>query len=193
MTAEELEVGDVVITPGDAPAFFLVLKGTLTVSMPRRAVSSSVHEPVQTHRAPGTEWSSPSSSFPGNKSDGVGMFVGGGENRVLWTVHAGGVVGLLQIQTGEPSVFSARVSSEDGAVVVRLPRLCYARMAQRKPMIIPSSASRILRSLSPVVMVMDYALQWKHMLPGDVLVHEGKMCDALHVVLTGRLRSTEGP
>ncbi len=193
---ESLEVidvlaDDVLASPGDAPCLFIVLAGTLDVSMRRPGAapfaasaaasvssSSSPKSSVRLRRQMGRRRASVRARASGMSGDG--------HQRQLFSVNSGGLVGLLPLQTGE--AWNMQVRAITDAIVVRVSRTAYAAVVRSHPRVVFHAASLLCSRLSPLLRMIDYGLRWRHMKPGELLVREGAPCEALHVVLHGRLR-----
>ncbi|KAJ1941541.1 phosphatidylcholine and lysophosphatidylcholine phospholipase, partial [Linderina pennispora] len=63
------------------------------------------------------------------------------------------------------------------------------RICERYPIILMTLARRITSQLPPVVLNIDYALEWAHVRAGEMVYRRGEMSDAVYLVITGRLRA----
>ena len=60
---------------------------------------------------------------------------------------------------------------------------------ERYPLILLTLAKRLITQLSPLVIHIDFALEWGQVNSGQVLCREGDPSDSIYIVLNGRLRS----
>ena len=208
ISAESLEIirgrpGEVLASPGNSPCLFVVLAGRLDVMLPlphnNTPAGMGVDARVQYKR----------DNRPGEDS----------RMRRLFQVTPGGLVGLLPLQTGEPwnmlvrcplatcysttrtqvadaadaaDAAAGAAALDGGVLVIRVRRSAYSALVQSHPRVVFRTAALLLGRLSPLLRLIDYGLQWRHMQPGDVLVRQGQPCDSLYVVLHGRLREMIG-
>ncbi|CAG8445117.1 7489_t:CDS:10 [Acaulospora morrowiae] len=108
-------------------------------------------------------------------------------DRSLFMIKPGGIAGYLAALTGFPSFVSIRASTD--TYVGFLPKNSLNRIMERNPIVLLTLAKRLTRLLSPLVLHIDYALDWVHVNAGQVLYREGDLSDSIYIVLNGRVRT----
>ncbi|RKP23278.1 hypothetical protein SYNPS1DRAFT_24704, partial [Syncephalis pseudoplumigaleata] len=111
--------------------------------------------------------------------------------KSLFLIRPGGVVGYLSALTGHSSFVNVRASTD--TFVAYLPKESLDRMVERYPNVLLTLAKRLITVLSPLVLHIDFALEWVQVNAGQILYQQRDDSDSIYVVLNGRLRSiTEG-
>lgn len=105
----------------------------------------------------------------------------------LYTVKPGGLAGFIA------SVLSSRsfveVRAKTGAYVGFLPQSTIDRICEKYPLILLGMAYMLTSSLSDLMILLDFALEWVQIPGGHMLFNEGDPADSIYIVLNGRLRS----
>ena len=110
-----------------------------------------------------------------------------GREQELHLCYAGGLLGQLQVLTGEASIFTveARVDSK----VACLSRQVVFDMMSVQPDVTLQLAMSVISNISSYVRSIDFALDWVLIESGHALYRQGEEADCTFVVLSGRLRS----
>ncbi|KAJ1660548.1 phosphatidylcholine and lysophosphatidylcholine phospholipase [Dispira simplex] len=111
----------------------------------------------------------------------------GSLGKPLFHIKPGGLAGYLGCVSDYPSF--VHISAKSDTVVGFIPKKALDRMVDYYPSILLTLAKRIVSRLSPMVLYMDYALDWGQANPGQIVYREGAPADSIHVVLNGRLRA----
>lgn len=109
------------------------------------------------------------------------------EQRVLYEIGPGELVGSLAILTGEPSLVTVETEADASLAVVDKKEF-YAILKQR-PQIVLNIGRMVLRQMSPFVRQIDFALDWVFIEAGRALYRQKDPSDSIYIVLNGRLRS----
>jgi lysophospholipid hydrolase len=72
-----------------------------------------------------------------------------------------------------------------------LPRASLERIVDRYPIILLTMAKRLTHILPPLILHIDFALEWVQVNAGQVIFHDADESDAIYIVLNGRLRLVE--
>ncbi|KAJ1945303.1 Nte1p, partial [Linderina macrospora] len=110
-----------------------------------------------------------------------------GNAAKTYTLGAGDLVGYLPALTDMASFCTARTRGR--VIVGMVSRWALDRICERYPIILMTLSRRITSQLPPVVLNIDYALEWAHVRAGQMVYRRGEMTDAVYVVITGRLRA----
>ncbi|KAJ1959940.1 phosphatidylcholine and lysophosphatidylcholine phospholipase [Dispira parvispora] len=148
-----------------APGLFYVIDGLLVA-----------HTSVETRTSSGGNWEAHS-----NRT------TQGSLGKSLFHIKPGGLAGYLGCVSDYPSF--VHISAKSDTVVGFIPKKALDRMVDYYPSILLTLAKRIVSRLSPMVLYMDYALDWGQANPGQIVYREGAPADSIHVVLNGRLRA----
>ena len=107
--------------------------------------------------------------------------------KSLFLIKPGGLAGYLAALTGHPSFITLRTRTT--TLLGFLPLASLGRFVERYPLILLTLAKRLISQLSPLVLHIDFALEWGQVNAGQVLCREGDSPTAIYIVLNGRLRS----
>lgn len=110
-----------------------------------------------------------------------------GVYRTLHTVNPGGIGGFMGTVFGYKSF--ADIKAKSHAYVGFLSRGAIERLAERYPMLYISIAKTLTKSLSKLILQLDFALEWMQVPAGHVIFKENEAPDAIYIVLNGRVRS----
>jgi len=73
---------------------------------------------------------------------------------------------------------------------LKIPKSTFASLADKNSDVLIQCVNKILTvDFSPLVHVLDWGVQWKHVEAGEVLAKDGEVCNHLHIILSGRLKS----
>ena len=111
----------------------------------------------------------------------------GCRTQSLFLVKPGGLAGYLGSISGFPSFCGIRAKTD--VLVGFLPRSSLERIMERQPMVLLTMAKRLISLLSPLVLHIDFALEWLQVNAGQVIYHENDPADAIYIVLNGRVRT----
>ena len=110
-----------------------------------------------------------------------------GQEQELHLCFAGGLLGQLQVLTGEPSIFT--VQAKTNSKVACLSRQVVFDMMSVQPDVTLQLAMSVIQHISTYVRSIDFALDWVLVESGQALYRQGQEADCTYVVLSGRLRS----
>ena len=105
----------------------------------------------------------------------------------LFLVKPGGLAGYLGSISGFPSFCQIRAKTD--VLVGFLPRSSLERIMDKQPMVLLTMAKRLISLLSPLVLHIDFALEWIQVNAGQVIYHQNDPSDAIYIVLNGRVRT----
>ncbi|KAF9930799.1 phosphatidylcholine and lysophosphatidylcholine phospholipase [Linnemannia zychae] len=105
----------------------------------------------------------------------------------LFSINAGGLAGYLSALSGYPSFVT--VSAHTNAYVGYLSKAALDRVMERNPTVLLTLAKRLVTLVSPIVLHLDYAMEWMQVSASQVLHRQGEDCDSIYIVLNGRLRT----
>lgn len=105
----------------------------------------------------------------------------------LYTVSPGYVSGFVASVLGSKSFVEIRSKSD--VHVGFLPQSSIEILQEKYPQIILSMAKTLTESLSDIIVLLDFALEWVQVPGSHVLFNQGDAADAIYIVLNGRLRS----
>ncbi|CAG8507423.1 14133_t:CDS:2, partial [Cetraspora pellucida] len=108
-------------------------------------------------------------------------------DKSLFMVKPGGLAGYLAALTGFPSFVNIRASTD--TYIGYLSKNSLNRLTERNPNVLLTLAKRLIRLLSPLVLQIDFALDWVQVNAGQVLYSEGDPSDSIYIVLNGRVRA----
>ncbi|KAF9094355.1 phosphatidylcholine and lysophosphatidylcholine phospholipase [Mortierella sp. GBA35] len=123
----------------------------------------------------------PTISIPGNGS------IHKKRTHPLFSIQAGGLAGYLSALSGYPSFVT--VSAHTNAYVGYLSKAALDRVMERNPTVLLTLAKRLITLVSPIVLHLDYAMEWMQVNASQVLHRQGDDCDSIYIVLNGRLRT----
>ncbi|KAJ1990959.1 phosphatidylcholine and lysophosphatidylcholine phospholipase [Dimargaris cristalligena] len=112
---------------------------------------------------------------------------GSADPPALFFIKPGGLAGYLGAISDYPSI--VHISAFTDTVVGFLPKKALDRMLDRYPIVLLTLAKRLVSRLSPLVLYVDYAIEWGQANPGQIVYREGVPADSVHAVLNGRLRA----
>ncbi|ORX74762.1 patatin-domain-containing protein [Linderina pennispora] len=161
------------VEQGERPAgLFIVLDGTVEVT-PRRSAAGFARQPG--YGAQGAPQGTEQRGLPQENA------------TKTYRLGAGDLVGYLPALTDMASFCTARARGR--VIVGMVSRWALDRICERYPIILMTLARRITSQLPPVVLNIDYALEWAHVRAGEMVYRRGEMSDAVYLVITGRLRA----
>jgi CRP-like cAMP-binding protein len=105
----------------------------------------------------------------------------------LFLVKPGGLAGYLGSISGFPSFCQIRAKTD--VLVGFLPRSSLERIMEKQPVVLLTMAKRLISLLSPLVLHIDFALEWIQVNAGQVIYHANDPSDAIYIVLNGRVRT----
>lgn len=112
--------------------------------------------------------------------------------KSLYMIKPGGIQGYVGAVASYRSYTD--VVAKTDVYVGFLPRSALERIAERHPIALLTLAKRLTSLLPPLLLHIDFALEWVQVNAGQVIYHQGEESDAIYLVLNGRLRSVlEGP
>merc|ERR1719322_376200 len=109
------------------------------------------------------------------------------KEQELHLCYAGGLLGQLQVLTGEASIFTVEATMP--SKVACLSRQVVFDMMSVQPDVTLQLAMSVIEHISPYVRSIDFALDWVLVESGQALYRQGDEADNTYVVLSGRLRS----
>eukprot|EP00095_Tigriopus_kingsejongensis_P010722 snap_masked-scaffold753_size102382-processed-gene-0.9 protein:Tk10722 transcript:snap_masked-scaffold753_size102382-processed-gene-0.9-mRNA-1 annotation:"neuropathy target esterase sws isoform x1" len=118
---------------------------------------------------------------------GVSQRNGDGVPVEIHKAYPGGVLGQLQVLTGEPSFFTYTSLMPSKIAILNGKEL--APYMLRNPDVALLLASSVIDNLSSYVRSIDFALEWNLVESGKALYKQNSVADSTYVVLSGRLRS----
>jgi len=110
-----------------------------------------------------------------------------GKNKLIHYCYPGGLLGQLQVLTGEPSFFT--VCARTASYVACLSRDVVFDIMSMQPDVTLHLAASVIEHMSSFVRSIDFALDWMLIESGRALYRQGEEADCTYVVLSGRLRS----
>lgn len=105
----------------------------------------------------------------------------------LYTVKPGGIAGFIASVLSSKSFVEVRAKTD--VYVGFLPQATIERLSEKYPLMLLGMANTLTGSLSDLMILLDFALEWVQVPGGHVLFNEGDDADAIYIVLNGRLRS----
>ncbi|KAG0039935.1 phosphatidylcholine and lysophosphatidylcholine phospholipase [Podila clonocystis] len=105
----------------------------------------------------------------------------------LFSIRAGGLAGYLSALSGYPSFVT--ISARTNAYVGYLSKAALDRVMERNPTVLLTLAKRLITLVSPIVLHLDYAMEWMQVSASQVLHRQGDDSDSIYIVLNGRLRT----
>ena len=109
------------------------------------------------------------------------------KRQPLFLVKPGGLAGYLGSISGFPSFCEIRAKTD--VLVGFLPRSSLERIMEKQPLVLLTMAKRLISLLSPLVLHIDFALEWIQVNAGQVIYHQNDPSDAIYIVLHGRVRT----
>ncbi|KAG0337649.1 phosphatidylcholine and lysophosphatidylcholine phospholipase [Podila humilis] len=105
----------------------------------------------------------------------------------LFSIKAGGLAGYLSALSGYPSFVT--ISARTNTYVGYLSKSALDRVMDRNPTVLLTLAKRLITLVSPIVQLLDYAMEWMQVSASQVLHRKGDDSDSIYIVLNGRLRT----
>lgn len=197
--------GSVLVEQGERhPGLYYVVDGFLDVGVPitekgddlvgssRPTTTTSAHQPTE----------EPFPTLRRTTTGNTRTFAVTGANdpgkrkkqsrKSLYMIKPGGIQGYVGAVASYRSYTD--VVAKTDVYVGFLPRASLERIAERHPIALLTLAKRITSLLPPLLLHIDFALEWVQVNAGQVIYHQGEESDAIYLVLNGRLRSVlEGP
>ena len=102
-------------------------------------------------------------------------------------MRSGGLAGYLGSLCGTESYVT--ISAKTDCFLGFLPVEVLQRILERRPMVLLTLAKRLISLLSPLVLYIDAALDWKQLEAGDTLFKVGDRSTDFFVIINGRLRA----
>jgi predicted acylesterase/phospholipase RssA/CRP-like cAMP-binding protein len=109
--------------------------------------------------------------------------------RSLFTVKPGGIAGYQAGIGNYRSFIDVRAKTD--VLVGFLPRDSLERIMEKKPVVLLTMAKRLISLLSPLILHLDFALEWLQVSAGQPVYRQGDDADAIYIILNGRLRSVK--
>jgi len=109
------------------------------------------------------------------------------KTQQLFLVKPGGLAGYLGSISGFPSFCEIRAKTD--VLAGFLPRSSLERIMEKQPAVLLTMAKRLISLLSPLVLHIDFALEWIQVNAGQVIYHQNDPSDAIYIVLNGRVRT----
>ncbi|KAF9436853.1 phosphatidylcholine and lysophosphatidylcholine phospholipase [Entomortierella beljakovae] len=107
--------------------------------------------------------------------------------HALFSIQPGGLAGYLSALSGYPSFVT--ITARTGAYVGYLSKATLDRVMERNPNVLLTLAKRLISQISPIVLHLDYAMEWMQVSASQILHRQGDDCDSIYIVLNGRLRT----
>ncbi|KAF9206031.1 phosphatidylcholine and lysophosphatidylcholine phospholipase [Haplosporangium sp. Z 27] len=176
---------------------FFVIDGILDVSIsPKRDIKPQTsHTDEMPKNTFGHHLSSldlkanikPSMSMKSTTKRTSGSHVHKNTSHPLFSINAGGLAGYLSALSGYPSFVT--ITARTNAYVGYLSKATLDRLMERNPTVLLTLAKRLITLVSPIVLHLDYAMEWMQVSASQVLHRQGDDCDSIYIVLNGRLRT----
>ncbi|XP_072177075.1 patatin-like phospholipase domain-containing protein 7 [Diadema setosum] len=112
---------------------------------------------------------------------------GSDQERTVFVVHPGEMIGELAVLTGEPTLFT--VKARQDACVVAISKTMFYSMMRECPHVVLHVGHQVVRKLSAFVRQTDFALDWMQLEAGKAVYRQGDPSQCTYIVLNGRLRS----
>ncbi|CAG8535402.1 372_t:CDS:2 [Funneliformis mosseae] len=109
------------------------------------------------------------------------------KDKSLFMIKPGGLAGYLAALTGFHSFVNIRASTD--TYVGYLSKQSLNRLMEKNPNVLLTLAKRLITLLSPLLLHIDFALDWVQVNAGQVLHREGDSSDSIYIVLNGRVRT----
>ncbi|KAI9142206.1 hypothetical protein BKA69DRAFT_1068943 [Paraphysoderma sedebokerense] len=176
------DAGSVLIKQGERiPGLYFVIDGILSVTADQK--DNHYPSPLQhTSSNVPPRHSDPESAYPEYRRRDDLL-----SQNSLFFIKPGGLAGYLAALTAYPSFVTVRARTD--AVVGFVHKSALDRIVDRHPIILLTLAKRLITQLSPLVLHIDFALEWVQVNAGQVLHRQSDRSDAIYIVLNGRLRN----
>lgn len=109
------------------------------------------------------------------------------EQRTMYRVCPGELVGTLAVLTGEPSFFTIRVMTD--ARLIFIAKNDFYMIMKEQPKVVLNVGHTVVQRMSGFVRQIDFALDWMLIEAGRALYRQGEQSDCVYIILNGRLRS----
>lgn len=104
-------------------------------------------------------------------------------------IKPGGLAGYVGTVSSYRSFID--VVAKTDVYVGFLPRASLERFVDKYPIVLLTMAKRLTSTLPPLILHIDFALEWLSVNAGQVIFHGGEESDAIYLVLNGRMRLIE--
>ncbi|KUI68510.1 Lysophospholipase NTE1 [Cytospora mali] len=104
-------------------------------------------------------------------------------------IKPGGLAGYIGTVSSYRSFID--VVAKTDVYVGFLPRASLERIVDKYPIVLLTMAKRLTSILPPLILHIDFALEWLSVNAGQVIFHGGDESDAIYLVLNGRMRLVE--
>ncbi|KAJ3364665.1 phosphatidylcholine and lysophosphatidylcholine phospholipase [Allomyces javanicus] len=102
-------------------------------------------------------------------------------------IRPGGLGNYMSVLTGHPSFLQLEARTD--VCVGFLKKAAVDRLVDRQPTVILTLAHRLVSVLNPLVLHIDFAMEWTQVNAGHVLYRQGDSSDSIYLLLNGRVRS----
>ena len=110
-----------------------------------------------------------------------------GSRHELVLSKPGSIIGAIAAIFGHHSLVHVYSKTECLAAIIS--KAVVDRIVEKHPDIHMTIARRLLHCLSPLVKVIDTALEWNHLDSGQTLCYQGDPAESIHIILHGRVRA----
>lgn len=100
----------------------------------------------------------------------------------------GSIVGAIASIFGHHSLVGVAAGAHEPCVVAIIGRSSLDLIGERSPAVLVTIARRVLGCISPLVKIIDTALEWNHLEAGQALCYQGDPAECIHIILHGRVR-----
>ncbi|KAJ2958371.1 hypothetical protein NQZ79_g6052 [Umbelopsis isabellina] len=107
--------------------------------------------------------------------------------KSLFTIKAGGMAGYLAAMSGYPSFVEIRAATD--TFVGYVTKQTLERIVDRNPIVMLTLAQRLISILSPLILHIDFALEWVQVPASQIIYRQGEPSNSIYIVLNGRLRT----
>ncbi|KAH8550179.1 hypothetical protein BGW37DRAFT_427734 [Umbelopsis sp. PMI_123] len=107
--------------------------------------------------------------------------------KPLFSIKAGGLAGYLAAMSGYPSFVEIRAATD--TFVGYITKQSLERIIDRNPIVMLTLAKRLISILSPLILHVDFALEWVQVPAGQIIYRQGEPSNSIYIVLNGRLRT----
>lgn len=113
----------------------------------------------------------------------------GTSRKSVALIKPGGLAGYIGTVSSYRSFID--VVAKTDVYVGFLPRTSLERIVDKYPIVLLTMAKRLTSILPPLILHIDFALEWLSVNAGQVIFHGGDESDAIYLVLNGRMRLVE--
>lgn len=193
--------GSVLVEQGERnPGLYYVVDGFLDIGIPADETSPDLlHQPHQSSicemddqdpfiMPPRSRPSQVPSFVDSNarRTESEGRKAGNKARQSVALIKPGGLAGYVGTISSYRSFID--VVAKTDVYVGFLPRASLERIVDRYPTVLMTMAKRLTSILPPLILHIDFALEWLQVNAGEVIFHEGDESEAIYIVLNGRLR-----